>query len=64
MKKYQIKVIVGNTLEDFTVFAEYYYNTTSNSTSSGHYAFYADRALVACYPIDRTIIVSVENVEE
>lgn len=64
MKKYQIKVIVGNTLEDFTVFAEYYYSKTNSNTSSGNYAFYADGELVSCYPINRTIIVSVEKVEE
>jgi hypothetical protein len=64
MKKYYIKVIVGNTLENFTVFAEYYHSTTNNSTSSGNYAFYADKELVACYPIERTIIVSIEKIEE
>ena len=65
MKRYLIKVIGGNTSETFIVYAEYFSTQTSSSTSSGYYAFYADKGeLVACYPINRTIITSVEKVEE
>lgn len=64
MKKYQIQIIAGNVIYPYTVFAEYYHSTTNNSASSGHYAFYCDGDLVACYPMERTIIVSIENAEE
>jgi hypothetical protein len=61
MKKYHIKVIVGNNLEDFTVTADYFSSQTSNGNSSGFYSFYLEKNFVASYPIERTIITSVEN---
>jgi hypothetical protein len=64
MKKYQIHIIAGNAILPYTVFAEYYHSTTTSSASSGNYAFYCDGELVACYPMERTIIVSIENAEE
>lgn len=64
MKKYLIWLVVGNTREDCTVFAEYFHTTTNGSTSSGYYAFYCDGELVACYPIDRTVIYAIEKEEE
>jgi hypothetical protein len=64
MKKYQLHVFIGDCLEKYTVFAEKFHTQTNSSTSSGFYAFYADNVLVACYPICRTAIVSIENVEE
>jgi hypothetical protein len=64
MKKYQIWLIVGNTREHCTVFAENFHTSTNSSTSTGYYAFYCDNQLVACYPIERTVIYSIENAEE
>jgi hypothetical protein len=61
MKKYQIHVIDGNGVRPYTVFAKYY---SESRTSSGYYAFFDGGDLIACYPISRTIIVSIENADE
>jgi hypothetical protein len=60
MKTYHLLIIVGTNLRDAYVQAEYL-----DSTSSGFYAFknhkdYKDQ-LVACYPINRTIISKIEE---
>ena len=47
-----------------TILATSFHTTTNNSTSSGFYAFYDNDKLVACYPIDKTIIESIEEVEK
>ncbi len=64
MNRYELLVIVGDQTESRTVFAERFSAQTTSSASSGFYAFYADRKLVACYPICRTIITSIEEAEE
>lgn len=64
MKKYQLHVIDGNGVRPYTVFAENFSSTTNNSTSSGFYSFFDGKELVACYPISKTIIVSIENADE
>lgn len=64
MKKYELLIITGNHLNSKTVFAEYFDTTTNNNTFSGYYAFYADKKIVSCYPIERTIIASIEELEE
>jgi len=64
MNKYELLIIVGDRLEHHTVFAETFDTTTSASTSAGFYAFYADRKIIKCYPIDRTIIASIEECDE
>lgn len=61
MKKYQIHIISGTGILHYTVFAQYF---SESRTSSGYYAFYDGKELIACYPISRTIIVSIENAEE
>ncbi len=58
MKKYLIWLVVGNTREHCTVFAEIVH------ISSGYYSFYCDGELVACYPMDRTVIYAIEKEEE
>ena len=65
MKKYNLKVLAGYTHWDVSVFAEKIITQTTNSSSSGCYSFLIDKnVLVASYPIDRTIITSIENLEE
>ena len=61
MKKYYLTVLYGHYQEKAFVEAEYFSTQTSSSTSSGYYAFYADKKLVACYPIERTIIYKIEE---
>ncbi|CAB4175450.1 hypothetical protein UFOVP1247_163 [uncultured Caudovirales phage] len=63
MTKYQLIVMTGDRLDYYTVFAEKIITTTGNGTSSGYYAFYADHKLVCCYPIERTIISSIEDAD-
>jgi hypothetical protein len=64
MKKYQLRVFYGNYAENYSVFAEKFHTQTNSSTSSGYYAFYCDNKLIACYPINRTIILTIEEMEE
>lgn len=59
MKKYNLIVLAGHTHWDVTVFA-----TQITYGNHGSYVFYDDKTLVASYPIDRTIISSVEDLEE
>jgi hypothetical protein len=64
MNKYYLTVIGSNTSWDAIVEAEYFHTTTNNSTTSDYYAFYSNGELVACYPINRTIIYKVERNNE
>ena len=64
MKKYNLIVLAGYTHWTVAVFAEKFHTTTNNSNSSGFYSFYDGKTLVACYPIEKTIISSIENIEE
>jgi len=61
MNTYHILFIGGNTCWRETVKADRFDTNTNSSTSSGYYAFYANDVLVACYPIDRTAIISIER---
>jgi len=62
MKTYHLLIIVGTNLRDAQVQAAYFHTTTNNSTSSGYYGFYDDKGrVVACYPINRTIISKIEQ---
>jgi hypothetical protein len=60
MKTYHLLIIVGTNLREVQVQAEYL-----DSTSSGYYAFKNHKdgkdQLVACYPINRTIISKIEE---
>jgi len=67
MKTYHLLIMVGTNLRVAYVQAEYLDTTTFNSTSSGFYAFknhkdYKDQ-LLACYPINRTIISKITETE-
>ena len=64
MKKYNLIVLAGYTHWTVAVFAETFRATTNNGDSSGFYSFFDNKTLVACYPIDKTIIVSIEDIEE
>jgi hypothetical protein len=65
MKTYHLLTIVGDSVMETKLQAEYLDTTTFNSTSSGFYAFKNHKdgkdQLVACYPIDRTIISKIEQ---
>jgi hypothetical protein len=57
MKTYHLLIIVGNNLRDAYVQADYF-----DSTTSGCYGFCDDKGrVVACYPINRTIISKIEQ---
>lgn len=51
-KIYNIKII-GNEITDITIIADTFY------TNDKHYAFYRNLELIACFPIDRTVIYSI-----
>ena len=61
MKKYNLIVMTGDRLDRYSVIAEYFHSTTNNSSSSGFYSFHTKKKLVACYPISKTIIESIEE---
>ena len=61
MKTYHLLIIVGNNLRDAHVQADHFY-TIYNSISLGYYEFKDDKGqVVACYPINRTIISKIEE---
>jgi hypothetical protein len=64
MKSYKLKVYYGHYQENHMVTATHFYSTTNSSTSSGFYSFYNEKELVACFPICRTAIISIEEVEQ
>ena len=57
-------IIGGTGITKSEVIADHFNTSTNGSTSSGYYAFYKDRELVACYPIDRTVIHLITEIEE
>ena len=63
MKKYQLTILNGNDNLQRSVYATRLSTTTNSSNSQGFYAFYDDSELVDCYPIDRTIIDSIEKID-
>jgi hypothetical protein len=62
MKRYYLQVLGATApISEPVVDAKYFSTTTNSNTSSGYYAFYDSDGLVACYPINRTIISKIEN---
>lgn len=59
MKKYNLIILAGHTHWDATVFA-----TQMTYGNHGSYQFYDGDTIVACYPIERTIISIIEDVED
>jgi hypothetical protein len=65
MKKYKLTILAGSgSILNRKVYADTFQTNTNNSTTSGYYAFYLNNEFVASYPIERTIIDSVINVEK
>ena len=64
MKKYNLIVLAGYTHWTVAVFAEKFHTTTNNGNSIGFYSFYDGKTIVACYPIEKTIITGIEDLEE
>ncbi len=48
---------------NFEVIADTFSTTTNNSTSSGFYSFYLNDKFIGAYPIERTLITKVEEIE-
>ncbi len=61
MKTYHLTIIGGASFATELVKADKFITTTNSSTSAGFYAFYLKDELVACYPINRTIIKKILN---
>ena len=64
MKKYNLIVLAGYTHWTVSVFAETFRATTNNGDSCGFYSFFDNKTLVASYPIEKTIITGIENLED
>lgn len=58
MNKYEIFVITGDNVKSFKVFAE------DLKIENRFYRFIYKDETIACYPINFTIITSVEKIEE
>ena len=59
MKKYSLIVLAGYTHWTVAVFA-----TKIEYGSFSRYLFYDHDTLVACYPIEKTIITGIEDLED
>jgi hypothetical protein len=59
MKHYILTIIGGHGSWNAVVEADNF----QTDTSLGYYAFYKAYKLIACYPIDRTIITRIEEVD-
>ena len=64
MKKYNLIVLAGYTHWTVSVFAEKFSTTLNNGDNSGFYSFFDRKTLVACYPIEKTIITGIEDLED
>ena len=64
MKKYNLIVLAGYTHWTVSVFAEKFSTTINNGDNSGFYSFFDRKTLVACYPIEKTIITGIEDLED
>ena len=58
MNKYLIFVITGDNIKRFKVIADDF------ETDNGFYRFWYNDETVACYPINFTIIESIEKIEQ
>jgi hypothetical protein len=63
MSKYELIVTLSHTHMNFEVIADTFSTTTNNSTSSGFYSFYLNDKFIGAYPIERTLITKVEEIE-
>jgi hypothetical protein len=61
MKKYHLMVIGAQLVLEEVIEADYFCSTINNISSLGYYAFYANKEIVACYPIEKTIITKIEQ---
>jgi hypothetical protein len=59
MKKYNLIVLAGYTHWKVAVFA-----TDMTYGNDGCYLFYDGNTVVACYPIEKTIITGIEKLED
>lgn len=60
MNEYYLRILTYTGSYEVTVKANSF-NTQTSSSSSGYYKFVdSDNTMIACYPIDKTIIESVE----
>jgi hypothetical protein len=63
MNKYKLIVTLSHTHMFFDVIADRFATTTNNSTSSGFYSFYLNDKFIGAYPIERTLITQVDEIE-
>lgn len=64
MYNYKLIILTGGGFTQSKQFVADSYSTTNNSSSSGYYAFFKDKKLISCYPIERTVIESIEEIEK
>ncbi len=62
MNKYYLQVLGANApILEILVEADYFRSVTNNQSPAGCYVFYVNEELIACYPIERTIIKRIER---
>jgi hypothetical protein len=61
MNQYYLRILTYTGSYEVTVKAQSFSTTTSNSSTTGFYRFVdTDHSTIACYPIDKTVIESIE----
>jgi len=61
MNEYYLRILTYTGSYEVTIKARTFSTTTPNSSAAGFYRFVnTDDSTIACYPIDKTIIESVE----
>lgn len=63
MKRYYLKVMTYTGMYEAEVIATSFSTTTTTNIPSGFYAFWDGTERVACYPIDRTIIHRIKEID-
>jgi len=62
MNKYYLQVLGANApILETLVEADYFRSVTNNQSPAGHYTFYVNEEIIACYPVERTIIKRIER---
>ncbi len=62
MNKYYLQVLGANApILETLVEADHFRSVTNNQSPACYYAFYVNEELIACYPIERTIIKKIER---
>jgi UDP-2,3-diacylglucosamine pyrophosphatase LpxH len=58
-RRFHITLIMGHTHRDTSILCDEF-----KYSPNGAYTFYSNNEIIACYPIQRTVISKIEEIEE